>query len=261
MKKSIQVLLITFLALSMVACGGAKVDDTVVMQDETVVEDNNTEVSEDVKENIVEDVADDVEVADVTEGETVDTEPDTTEAAEESTGYYPGTFTETGYETEFLGLRFTTPEGYVLSTPEELAELMGTTMDALTESGDVTAIQKKYAELNTIYELMATDSIGAVNVNIVLEKTILPLSLYLDVAKEQFANMSGMTITINSEEEVEFAGATYTKMAADVVMDDIPIKQDYYFRELDGYMMLMTVTWVEGYETELETMMSSFSAF
>ena len=233
MKKYIQILLVTFLTLSMAACGNTEVDETVVMQDDVVIENDDTE-------EIIE--------------ETVNTE-------EESTGYYPGTFTETGYETEFLGFRFTTPEGYSIATPEYYAELMGTTMDELTESGDITEIQKKYSELNTISELMASDSLGVASVNIGIEKTIVPLNLFLEIIKEQLVEMSSMTVTLTGEEEVEFAGATYTKLSADVVANDIPMYQEYYFRAVDGYMMCMTVTWLDGYETEKETLMSGFDAF
>ena len=62
--------------------------------------------------------------------------------------YTPGTFTETGYETEVLGFRFTTPEGFVLSNSEELSQLMGVVLDTAAESGDVTELQKKYAEFD-----------------------------------------------------------------------------------------------------------------
>lgn len=175
--------------------------------------------------------------------------------------YTPGTFTETGYETEFLGFRFTTPEGFVLSNSEELSQLMGVVLDTAAESGDVTELQKKYAELTTIYELMVTDSMGVANANMVLEKTNVPLKSYIEIVKGQFAEMSGMTITITGEEEVELAGATYTKLSADVESYGITMYQDYYFRKVEGYVMLLTVTWADGFEAEKDAIVNGFAAY
>lgn len=177
------------------------------------------------------------------------------------TEYTPGTFTETGYETKFLGFRFTTPEGFVLSSAEELSQLMGITMDTLNESGDITEVQKKYAELTSIYELMVSDSIGGANINIVLEKTSVPLNSYIEIVKEQLTEVSVMTVNINSEEEVEFAGETYTKLAADVEANGVAMYQDYYIRKVNGYVMMMTVTWADGFEAEKDAMINGFAAY
>ena len=159
--------------------------------------------------------------------------------------YTPGTFTETGYETEFLGFRFTTPDGFVLATSEELTQLMGMTMDAMSESGDINEVQKKYAELTSIYELMVTDATGVANANIILEKTNVPLNSYVEILKGQFEEMAAMNITMTGEEEVDFAGATYTKLSADVEASGIKMYQDYYLRKVNGYMMCMTITWAD----------------
>lgn len=175
--------------------------------------------------------------------------------------YVPGTFTETGYETEFLGFRFTTPDGFILSDSEELSQLMGVVLETASESGDVTELQKKYAELTTIYELMVTDSLGVANANIVLEKTAVPLNSYIEIVKGQLAEMSAMTVSITSEEEVEFAGATYTKLSADVESYGIAMYQDYYFRKVGGYVMLFTITWADGFEAEKEAIMNAFAAY
>ena len=175
--------------------------------------------------------------------------------------YTPGTFTETGYETEFLGFRFTTPDGFVLATSEELTQLMGMTMDAMSESGDINEVQKKYAELTSIYELMVTDATGVANANIILEKTNVPLNSYVEILKGQFEEMAAMNIAMTGEEEVDFAGATYTKLSADVEASGIKMYQDYYLRKVNGYMMCMTITWADGFEAEKDAIVNGFAAY
>ena len=143
--------------------------------------------------------------------------------------YTPGVFTETGYESEYLGFRFTTPDGFALATEEELSQMMGVALDAMGD--DVTELQKKYAEMTTIYELVATDSIGAANVNVVLEKTNVSLETYLEVFTQQLAELTVMTVNLQEDaEEVDFAGATYTKLSAEVESSGIIMYQDYYLR-------------------------------
>ncbi len=175
--------------------------------------------------------------------------------------YTPGTFTDAGYETEFLGFRFNTPEGFALATAEELDQLMGVSMDSLSESGEITEAQAKYAELTSIYELMVTDSMGITNANIVLEKTAIPLNTYIEVLKEQLQDMSMMSVTFTGEEEVQLAGATYTKISADVESSGIVMYQDYYLRKVEGYIMCMTLTWADGFEAEKEAIINAFAAY
>lgn len=175
--------------------------------------------------------------------------------------YTPGTFTDAGYETEFLGFRFNTPDGYALATTEELGQLMGISMDSLTESGDVTEAQAKYAELTSIYELMVTDSMGITNANIVLEKSVIPLNTYVEVLKEQLQGISTMSVTFTGEEEVELAGATYTKLSADVESSGVSMYQEYYLRKVEGYIMCLTLTWADGFEAEKEAIMKAFAPY
>ena len=174
--------------------------------------------------------------------------------------YTPGTFTDAGYESEFLGFRFTTPDGFALATQEELSQMMGITFDALGD--DVSDAQKKYAELTTLYELMAMDSLGVTNVNIVLEKTNVSMNKYLAAFKAQVESLDAMKVSLQGDaQEVEFAGATYTKLSADVSASGITLYQEYYLRKVGDRMMTITVTWADGFETSKETLMNAFSAY
>lgn len=175
--------------------------------------------------------------------------------------YTPGTFTDAGYETEFLGFRFNTPDGFSLATHEELDQLMGVSMDSLSESGDITEAQAKYAQLTSIYEMMVTDSMGVTNANIILEKSVIPINTYIEVLKEQLQTISAMNVTFTGEEEVQLAGATYTKVSADVESNGISMYQEYYIRKVEGYIMCLTLTWADGFETQKDAIMNAFAAY
>lgn len=174
--------------------------------------------------------------------------------------YTPGVFTETGYDSEFLGFRFTTPDGFALATEEELSSLMGTTVENMENASD---LQKKYAELVNIYELMVTNADGTINGQIILEKTAVSVDTYIDVFSSQLEEqMSGMTVELDeATEEVEIAGATYTKLSADIESYGIVLTQDYYFRKVGDRMMCMCITWMEGMEAERDAIMNGFAAY
>lgn len=174
--------------------------------------------------------------------------------------YTPGTFTSNGYETEFLGFRFTTPDGFVLSDEEELSQMMGMALDLMGD--DVTEVQKKYAELTTIYELVVADSLGAANANITLEKTSVSVDKYIELFKEQVTSMTAMSVSLNdTEEKVTLAGAEYTKLSASVASSGMVLNQEYYMRKVGDRMMCLTLTWVDGYEDEKEAILNGFAAY
>ena len=174
--------------------------------------------------------------------------------------YTPGVFTETGYESEFLGFRFTTPDGFALATEDELSEMMGVTLENMENASD---LQKKYAELVNIYELMVTDETGTVNGQIILEKTGVSVDTYIDAFTSQLEeSMQGMDVTLQEgSEEVEIAGSTYTKLSADIESYGIVLTQDYYFRKVGGRMMCLCLTWMEGMEAERDAIMNGFAAY
>ena len=177
-----------------------------------------------------------------------------------SKAYEKGTYTDDGYETAYLGFRYTTPEGFTLADEESLDSMMGVALDALGD--DVTEAQKRYAEVATIYEMMVSDSTGACNLNINLEKTGYSVDKYIEAFKEQVVNLTTMDVVLaDSVEEVELAGSTYKKMDAVVQSMGVTVNQEYYFRKAGDRMMSMAVTWADGFEAEKEQMMSGFSAY
>lgn len=91
---------------------------------------------------------------------------------------------------------------------------------------------------------MATDSYGTAYANIILEKINVPTSTYSKMIQEQLDEISDISIKNVSEEEVEFAGETYTKLSVEAVANHIFVYQDYYLRQVGDYMMCMNVAWM-----------------
>ena len=194
MKKKLAVLVLAS-AMMLSACGGSEavVEDAEAVVEETVedaeaaVEDAVEEVAEDAEE-AVEEVAEDAEEA--VEEVAEDTE-EVVEEVEEALGYTKGTLMEDGWESEWLGLRFTAPEGMVMSTEEELAATMGLGQEVLAQ--DFTEQQLAYAEIATVYEMMCSDAMGS---NVILMAEKLPIALtaeqYIEVLSEQITSVTAV---------------------------------------------------------------------
>lgn len=256
MKKKLFALMLALVCVFATACNGSVEDETKEAVVESTVED---EVVEEVVEEVTEETTEEV-TEEVTEEATEEVTEEVVEETESvEVSYYPGVFTETGYESEYLGLRYTTPEGFTMATDEELAEYMEAGQELLSE--DFNALQLKYAEMVTINELMVSDETGIVNFNITLEKTNADLAEYIELFKAQIAGLSGMTVEIVGEEEVEIAGATYTKILADVETQGVVLSQEYCLRKQDDRVVALIITWYSEMEDLKDTMMSGFAAY
>ena len=142
------------MAVVLTACGGnadkaaSSNADANVSEDAGTAADDGAESTDDAAEST--DAADDVQAATADEAGVgaADTEA---EAEAEGDGeaasgkYAKGSVSETGWESEFFGLRYTAPEGMGMSTEEELNGLMGLGQEVLSD--DFSELQLKYAEL------------------------------------------------------------------------------------------------------------------
>lgn len=174
--------------------------------------------------------------------------------------YEKGQFTDTGYESEFLGFRYTTPSGFTMASEEELASMMGITLDAMGD--DVTEAQKKYAELATVFEMMVSDSTGGCNMNMTIDRQVMAVDKYVATLREQVEGMSSMDIAIDdAEEDVTIAGTTYRKLTASATMYGMTMNQEYYIAKVGDRMVSMAVTYLDGMEDGKDTLLSGFAAY
>lgn len=223
-------------------------EETVAQEEETPVE---TEAAE--AETAAEETEPATEEADETVAET---------EAEESTeaGFTKGMITETGWESEWLGMRFVTADGMTMSTEEELNEMMGLGQEMLSE--DFNDLQLEYAELNTVTEMQCVAADQVTNVALSVEK--LPMELDIDTYQEiivnQMSEVSVMTATFLDEgEDVVVAGKDFRKLKCAVDYEGLSIYQDYYFAIKDDRVASMVVTYVD--EAEAEKLMAAFQEY
>jgi len=178
-----------------------------------------------------------------------------------SSGYEKGTLSATDFESEYLDLRFTLPDGFVMATEEDMYDMMGIGAELM----DISPALVDYANLVTVYEMMASVPTGTTNVILMTEK--LPLrnitvEQYFDSVKSQLQNVDTIKYEINDEiTSVEIAGSTYSQITASGNISGYTLIQKYMFRKIDNRMVGFIATTTSDEEATLDTLMAGFSPF
>lgn len=248
-----KLLLVTLAAAVMLtACGGKEKSDSTA-ETTTVTE------AEATPEAVAEDTGAET---DDTEAETGDTEAETGDTAAAG-DYVKGTSTETGFESEWLGLRYTAPEGMVMSTEEELNEVMGMGQEMLSE--DFSELQLEYAKMASVYEMMSKNEAGTTNIIVTVEK--LPSSNfsvedYAEAIKTNLKAVTTIAYTISDDlETVSVGGSDFTKITAQADYSGVNMHQDYYVRVIGDRAVSMALTYVDETASEAEAIINAFEAY
>lgn len=243
MKKNL-VLVLTAVMLTMTACGAKDDAQTTDVQVSTEAE---AQVSSEAKESTEASKEEEKEnIADGVIGNLLGINE-----------YYPGVYTETGYESEFVGYRFTTPENVVLLTQEEREEAMGMTFDEMKNDDPMA----KYAEMATIMDLCAQMETGT-NVNLTLSMISgddFTLDEFVTEIKKGLP-AQGLTAT-EGYETVTFAGKEAAKFGGSMSMQGVMIYQEYYLFLDSDFCGMTTFTWIEGSEDEKQALVDAFAAY
>lgn len=157
---------------------------------------------------------------------------------DEKVEFSRGTVTGNTYSSTFSGVKFEAPEDWTLASEEELNAMMNVALDTT----DANALQKKYLELSTVYDMIA---VAPDNSNVMIMYENLALSLggtsyteddYAEAVKGQLDSSyeCGDTYT------TDLGGKTFTVMPATVYGGQM--YQEYYFLKVGTYMTCIVFT-------------------
>lgn len=192
--------------------------------------------------------------------------PEPTEAPV-ADSYVKGIITENGFESEWMGLRFTKPATVIMATQEEMDAVMLQGLQMMY--GEDAATVLDYAAMTSVNEMQATWLAGSPVVQIVVEKMPSEEWTEMDYLSAIAANLnatsqtSGMVYTIDENiYSMELAGQEYFGLATAVdIGAGALIYQDYLVREKDGRMIMIAFSYVEAMEVYLQEAMGAFSVY
>lgn len=168
-----------------------------------------------------------------------------------------GVIDDNGYSSEYLGLGFNAPEGWVYATDAELASLMG-------EAFDITDQNKMFAELQLVYDMMAQDPVTGSNVIIIYENLAISgseditVDEYVEITKQGLTAVEMFTYTFNDETTVTLGDTEFVRVSVTCEYSGFTMDQAYYIAKLGSYIASISVTVTDG--TPLETIEACFSA-
>lgn len=184
------------------------------------------------------------------------------EQGETASEFSKGTVSERGWESQWLSMRFTAPNGTRMASEEELDELMGISEELLSE--DLSDLQIKYAELTSVREMMCYDERTKSNVIVSVDRLPLKMSeeIYAEQLEQSLSAVSAMTYEkVGEDEEVEIAGISYLRSGYQVETMGQHLHTDYYIRMIGNRVVSVVLTYGEDGEKLAASMVSSFEAY
>ena len=174
--------------------------------------------------------------------------------------YVIGTIDGNNFESEWLGLRFTAPNSFIMASQEEMLEMMQLGMDILEVDRAVGA----WAEMAVVTEMMAMLPTGLANVTMATERVMLrnmTIAQYVDAKFQQMAPL-GWGIDFNDDiEPTNFAGKEWYTYTANINALGLDWSYRYFIRRFDNRMALITIYSVAGEEQYIDILLNSFSAY
>lgn len=177
--------------------------------------------------------------------------------------YEKGIIKDDGYESEYLNIKFTTPEGYSMLSEDVLNEYIQFTSEIIYTDKDQTKID--YAKAVNVYEMMCVEEVtNSPNINIVVENLLgrkISVADYIEASKQQL-QATGIEYTFGDiTEDVELAGEKYTLLECVGNYAGQEVLQEMYIRKVGGRMMILSITYTEDTVEAKDTLVAGLSEY
>lgn len=169
-----------------------------------------------------------------------------------------GTIDGNVYKSEYSGITFTKPDGWVYSSDEEIAK----TMNIGSEMLDRNNFEKAVTEAASTYDMMVKDSVTGSNVSVSYENLEVTnnedktLEEYIDIALEQLKEQDIIKYEIGESKELTLCGETYTRIITTASYNGVEMTQAYYMRKIDNIIVNIIVTAIGTEISDIEAMFS-----
>ena len=171
-----------------------------------------------------------------------------------------GVLTENTFSSEFLGVSFEAPVGWIYATDEEIADMMGMTAELLSDSG--LNFSKKALERQSIYDMSVDDpkTFSSVivcyeNLSMVLGGTRYTEEQYLDTLAKQLQVLGMGYQSVGEVYNQNLGTVEFSVMQFDI--PEFKTSQYYFVRKTGKYMSCIIITVFPG--ATLEEILAYFS--
>lgn len=174
--------------------------------------------------------------------------------------YQPGERTDTSYTSTVLGLHFALPEDMVMASDDEINQLMQAGVDMMYEDPETGEMVIDYAQLATVYEMLAVNITDGSNVIVMSEK--LPLAgmtedQYITAMEQQMAQTT-MTVDFGEPGTTTVGETDFTSLDYTVEANGTQTMQSMLLKKVGDRMYAITLSY---YAPEArDTLLGCFSA-
>lgn len=171
--------------------------------------------------------------------------------------YTVGARTDKEFSSKFLGFNYKLPDGFAMSTDEEIKEMMDIGAEVVESATD---IEIDYNSMSNVYEMVATSEYGD-NVSIMTEK--IPASYnetsYWESLSSQLKTMYADAVISETVETTTVAGMEFKAGTMNLTVSGVSMEQIYLFRNYNGRMCVIIITSVS--EGARDSMLAGFTPY
>jgi len=175
--------------------------------------------------------------------------------------YIVGNVVGDNFDSEWLNLRFTAPEGFIMVAQDEMFEMMQIGLDFM----DIDRSLVTWAEMAVVPEMMAMLPDGSVSANVITERVLLgniTIDQYIEAALRQLEAVVGWGVNFNDDMgPVNFAGLEWYAYTVDIHAFGLDWRYQYLVRRFDNRMALVTIYATVDQEAYIDVLMNSFRAY
>lgn len=173
-----------------------------------------------------------------------------------------GTIENGVYTNESIRVSFPTQDDWYICSDEEVAEIIGFTTDNVDETTNLTVEQFEAAAAGSVYDIVLYFSDMQSNLNLAFtsldrigQYATLPVDDYAKLTVSQLEAMTGTKYTIGDLTHETYGGDEYVCINATT---DQGYNQKMLLKKENGQMVIVTLTFLPGQESDMQTFLDSF---
>ena len=159
------------------------------------------------------------------------------------------------YKSEYAGINFALPEGFIYASDLEIADMMNVGAEILSEGkNDLT----KVLEQTALYDMVAQDATYGTSVMVMFEKATANVSVdyYLKNVKKGLESVTDMGYVVSDDITTETVGGKEYKVLT-ATIPTYGLTQKYYTQKKDGYFIDILITYYDS-AVDLNTLLANF---
>lgn len=177
-------------------------------------------------------------------------------AQEQKVEFSMGEWNNNVYTNNFLGLKFSLPQGWTYSSDEEIAEMMNLGIELLNDDQKAAA---ELSKLTSVYYIAANNPNTGDSVAVMSEKPSMDVTteFYINQLKSHLSTVESVNYEIGEISKEKVADREYDTIIATTNVSGIKVAQKYYVYKMDEYFVAIIVTSVTG-EDGIKDIIKSF---